>query len=58
MVLKIGGLVMNDDEIYFDMDENMGSYYDFNLLDLLEDNNEADSNLDSTLDEKLMVKLG
>ena len=49
---------MNDDEIYFDMDENMGSYYDFNLLDLLEDNNEADSNLDSTLDEKLMVKLG
>ena len=58
MVLKIGGLVMNDDEIYFDMDENMGSYYDFNLLDLLEDNNEADSNLGSTLDDKLMVKLG
>ena len=28
---------MNEDEIYFDMDENMGSYYDFNLLDLIEE---------------------
>ena len=49
---------MNDDEIYFDMDENMGSYYDFNLLDLLEENSNPDSNLSSNLDEKLMVKLG
>ncbi len=49
---------MNDDEIYFDMDENMGSYYDFNLLDLLEEdayNNPSDTNQDK---DKLMVKLG
>ena len=49
---------MNHDEIYFDMDENMGSYYDFNLLDLLEEdayNNPKDSNQDK---DKLMVKLG
>lgn len=49
---------MNDDEIYFDMDENMGSYYDFNLLDLLEDNNYNNPNTTSTEAEKLMVKLG
>ena len=28
---------MNDEEVVFDMDENIGSYYDFNLLDLIED---------------------
>ncbi len=27
---------MDEDLVYFDMDENMGSYYDFNLLDLIE----------------------
>lgn len=49
---------MNDDEIYFDMDENMGSYYDFNLLDLLEDNEYNNSNAVSFEKEKLIVKLG
>ena len=58
MIFNIVVYVMNDDEIYFDMDENMGSYYDFNLLDLLEENSNPDSNLSSNLDEKLMVKLG
>ena len=28
---------MNDEEVVFDLDENIGSYYDFNLLDLIED---------------------
>ena len=40
---------MIDDEIYFDMDENMGSYYDFNLLDLIEESD--DINLASVKDD-------
>ena len=28
---------MNDEDVIFDMDENIGSYYDFNLLDLIEE---------------------
>ena len=48
----------NDDEIYFDMDENMGSYYDFNLLDLLEDNAGSNSNAASNDSKKIMIKLG
>lgn len=48
----------NDDEIYFDMDENMGSYYDFNLLDLLEDNVGSNSNSTSDDSKKIMIKLG
>lgn len=56
--MKIGVNDMNDDEIYFDMDENMGSYYDFNLLDLLEDDlgGKRDTAPDDAL--KLMIKLG
>lgn len=27
----------NDEEVYFNLDEDMDSYYDFNLLDLLDD---------------------
>ena len=49
---------MNDDEIYFDMDENMGSYYDFNLLDLLEDNLGEKSSVAPDDELKLMIKLG
>jgi hypothetical protein len=58
MIVKIEVSVMNDDEIYFDMDENMGSYYDFNLLDLLEDNEYNNSNAQASEKEKLIVKLG
>ncbi len=58
MIVKIEVSVMNDDEIYFDMDENMGSYYDFKLLDLLEDNEYNNSNAQASEKEKLIVKLG
>ncbi len=32
----------NDDEVYFNLDEDMDSYYDFNLLDLLDEAEKLD----------------
>jgi hypothetical protein len=50
---------MNEnEEIYFDMDENMGSYYDFNLLDILDDNENVPAEFSNDTDKKLQVKLG
>lgn len=38
---------MDEDLVYFDMDENMGSYYDFNLLDLIEQYDDLEINASS-----------
>ncbi len=47
---------MDEDLVYFDMDENMGSYYDFNLLDLIEEYDDLKVNANSdtkNLDEEV-----
>ena len=35
----------NDDEVYFNLDEDMDSYYDFNLLDLLDEAEKLDQKI-------------
>ena len=47
---------MDEDLVYFDMDENMGSYYDFNLLELMEEYDDLKVNANSdtkNLDEEV-----
>lgn len=47
-----------EEEIYFDKDENMGSYYDFNLLDILDCNENVPAEYQGSNDSKIQVKLG
>lgn len=49
---------MDEEEIYFDKDENMGSYYDFNLLDILDNNENVPADVLGKNDSNIQVKLG